>query len=163
MVVGFTIILIFFLSWFFKWENENVQSNPIKNVPPKTLLGRFSNSLILLCGQAAAGIFICIFAIFICRFEGYLSMHMISNSLLGLFYTIPYNTKFPLRLVLGIWFMAIVVIITAYTSKLTSFLMVPKLKPIVNSFEDLAVSPYYKITAMANSAFSEMFLVNNSV
>lgn len=57
------------------------------------------------------------------------------------------------------WCLSAVVICNAYTGTLTSFLTLPKLKPIINSLEELAASNRYKLTAELNSAFTDTFLV----
>ena len=49
--------------------------------------------------------------------------------------------------------MAVVVIGNAYTSTLTSFLTAPKLKPIINSLEELAASDHYKLTSHGRVQF----------
>ena len=46
---------------------------------------------------------------------------------------------------------------------ITSFLTLPKLKPIVNSLEELAASDTCKLTAEKNSAFIDAFLVRKPV
>lgn len=50
----------------------------------------------------------------------------------------------------------------AYIGTLTSFLAVTKLKPIINSLEELAMSSRYKLTAELNAAFTDTFLVSFS-
>lgn len=52
-----------------------------------------------------------------------------------------------------------VVICNAYTGTLTSFMTLPKLKPVIHSLEELAASDRYKLTAEINSPFTDMLLV----
>ena len=56
-----------------------------------------------------------------------------------------------------------VVLINSYTGNLTSYLSVPKLNPIPNSFEELAASSDYKLCILANSILSKSILVNMCV
>lgn len=40
----------------------------------------------------------------------------------------------------GGWLLAMTVLVNSYSSTVISYLTVPKMKPIINSFEDLAAS-----------------------
>ncbi len=51
------------------------------------------------------------------------------------------------------------VLINAYSGNLVSYLTVPKLKPIVSSFEDLASSLHLKVAVDAKSVLADRFLV----
>lgn len=64
-----------------------------------------------------------------------------------------------MRFLLGLWFLVMVILSTAYTCNITAYFSVPKLKPIVNSYEELATSNHYKLTIMASSAMADLFLV----
>ena len=52
-----------------------------------------------------------------------------------------------------------VVLVYSYTGNLTSQLTTPKLKPIPNSFEELAASSDYKLAVGADTVLSEEILV----
>ena len=52
-----------------------------------------------------------------------------------------------------------VAIVNSYTCTLTSHLAIPKLEPIVNSFEEWAASPNRKITVDASSVLTDLILV----
>nr|CAH0108301.1 unnamed protein product [Daphnia galeata] len=55
--------------------------------------------------------------------------------------------KFSLRLAVGLWCLTMIVLVNAYSGTLTSYLTVPKLVPIVNTFAELskANSGPYKV------------------
>jgi hypothetical protein len=52
-----------------------------------------------------------------------------------------------------------VVLINSYTGNLTSYLSVPKLNPIPNSFDELAMSSDYKLSIQANSVLMKSITV----
>ena len=68
--------------------------------------------------------------------------------------------KLPLRILAGVWCLVMLVVINGYTGNLISYLTVPKLKPIVNSFQDLAESDTLKIAVEAKTVLAETFLVS---
>ena len=74
----------------------------------------------------------------------------------------PHTFRMLVRFLIGLRCMAVVVIDNVYTSTLTSFLTAPKLKPIINSLEELAASDHYKLTAEFNSVYTDTFLVTIS-
>ncbi|EFX85438.1 hypothetical protein DAPPUDRAFT_99048 [Daphnia pulex] len=78
--------------------------------------------------------------------------------LTGQGYYIPQNLRLHIRIPIALWCLVAVVICNAYSGTLTSFLTVTKLKPIINSLEELASSDHYKLTAEYNSAFTDKFL-----
>jgi hypothetical protein len=78
-------------------------------------------------------------------------------------YYIPQNLRLNIRIPIALWCLVAVVICNAYSGTLTSFLTVTKMKPIINSLEELASSDHYKLTAEYNSAFNDKFLVSKSI
>ncbi len=69
-------------------------------------------------------------------------------------------SRFSLRILLGIWLLMMVVLINAYTGTLTSHMTAPKLKPIPQSLEELAIrTNEYQITIMQNYLLADSFLV----
>ena len=72
---------------------------------------------------------------------------------------IPQNIRLYKQIPIALWCLITVVICNAYSGTLPSFLTVLKLKPIINSLEELAASDKYKLTAEINSAFTDKFLV----
>ena len=74
---------------------------------------------------------------------------------------IYYKALLSLRLSVGIWLLAMIVLVNAYTGTLTAFLTVPKLKPTINTFEELANSKERTliIEPDADLAFKFMVLI----
>jgi len=64
------------------------------------------------------------------------------------------------RLVLGTWCLMCVVIINSYTGNLTSYLTTPALKPIPNSFQELALSKEISFIVDDRSVLAEQVLVS---
>lgn len=74
-------------------------------------------------------------------------------------YVQPKQTS--LRVAAGMYCLMALVFINAYAGNLVSYLTVPKLKPIVNSFEDLALSLELKLAVDARSIMANRFLVSD--
>jgi len=65
---------------------------------------------------------------------------------------------------MGTWCLSAVVIVNAYSTTITSYLMAPKLEPVSKTFEDLAAGypQHLKIITEKNQHLAtEYFLVNN--
>lgn len=71
----------------------------------------------------------------------------------------PYNSRSAVRLSVGVWVLMSGVLIAVFTTLLTSYLTVPKLKPIVNSFRELGASNHYKLVEPLDTDVAELFLV----
>ena len=56
-----------------------------------------------------------------------------------------------------------VVLINSYTGNLTSYLSVPRLNPIPNSFDELADSSDYKLSIAANTVLMKLIMVKMCV
>ena len=56
-----------------------------------------------------------------------------------------------------------VVLINSYTGNLTSYLRIPKLDPIPNSFGELAASSDYKLSIQADTVLMKSILVKMCV
>ena len=78
----------------------------------------------------------------------------------GNYFILPYKSFLSVRLTVGIWVLMTVALFSFYTSCLTSFLAVDKLKPIVNSFEELASSKEYHLVQPAHAETLDFFLVH---
>ena len=80
-------------------------------------------------------------------------------------YTIGYPipsaaTRFQsVRLVIVLWCLMVLILINYYSSELTSNMTITKLKPIVNSLEELAASDKLKPTIDMNSVLANRILV----
>ena len=73
------------------------------------------------------------------------------------------NKKLSVRVLTGMWCLMAVVLINSYTGNLTSYLSIPKLNPIPNSFEELAASSDYKISLQANTVLTKSIMVKRCV
>ena len=67
----------------------------------------------------------------------------------------------PTRLVLSTWCLMCVVIINSYTGNLTSYLTMPALQPIPNSFQELALSKEISFIVDDSSVLAERVLVRS--
>lgn len=63
------------------------------------------------------------------------------------------------RLVAATWCLTAVVFIYLYSGCLTSFITIPKLRPLIESLDDLATSVDLELTILKNSVFESMILV----
>ncbi len=70
------------------------------------------------------------------------------------------KAQISLRLVAGLWCLTMVVPVNAYTGTLMSYLTVPKLRPIVNTLEELAASSETRMTVDFELGKARMFLAN---
>ena len=61
------------------------------------------------------------------------------------------------------WCLMAVVLINSYTGNLTSYLSIPKLNPIPNSFDELVSSSDYKLSIAANTILMKSIMVKNRV
>ena len=69
-------------------------------------------------------------------------------------------SHFSFRLAVGVWVLMALVLVNVYSGNLFSYLAVPKLNPIPNTFDELADKyPQQKITLEANSVMADMFMV----
>lgn len=66
-----------------------------------------------------------------------------------------------LKIVVGGWCLVALVLVNSYSGKLISALIVPKLEPVVNSFEELANSKTLKVTVESNSVLSDIIMVSD--
>jgi Ligand-gated ion channel len=71
-----------------------------------------------------------------------------------------HGRNFGLRILLTAWCLMCVILINAYTGNLTSYLAVPSVKPIPNSFEELAARKDLQIMVEDKGQLAEDILVN---
>lgn len=64
-----------------------------------------------------------------------------------------------LRISVGIWCLMAVILINGYAGNLVSYLAVPKMKPIIQSINDLATNEEIKLAIDMNSVMADRFLV----
>lgn len=63
------------------------------------------------------------------------------------------------RVTAAAWCLSSVVFVYLYSGSLTSFITIPKLRPVIESLDDLAVNPNLKLTILKNSVFESIILV----
>nr|CAH0110437.1 unnamed protein product [Daphnia galeata] len=68
------------------------------------------------------------------------------------------KAKFSLRLVAGLWCLMMVIVVNAYTGTLRSYMVMPKLNPIINTLTELAASSQTKMTVNFEMGKARMFL-----
>ena len=61
----------------------------------------------------------------------------------------------------GLWLLMMIIMINLFTSTLTSYMTVIKLKPIPNTLEELAASNEYRITMEKGVVVTDVLLVYN--
>ncbi len=69
------------------------------------------------------------------------------------------TNKLSLRILFGSWLLAMVVLVYAYQGVLMSILSVPKLKPTVDTWEQLAQQHKFKLTIERSSTLTQLFMV----
>jgi len=77
----------------------------------------------------------------------------------GNFFVVPYKSFLSIRCIIGLLALMSVILFSGYTTTLTSFLTVQKLKPIVNSFQELASSKQYQLVQPLQLSTGTIFLV----
>ena len=63
------------------------------------------------------------------------------------------------RILIGTWLLAMIVLVYAYQGVLMSILSVPKLKPTVNTLEELVEQHKLRLTIERSSTLTQLFLV----
>lgn len=66
-------------------------------------------------------------------------------------------------IVLSVWCLACVVLVYLYTGVLISYLTIPKMRPIVETVEELAESTRLQVVAIKNSIFESTLLVSSEL
>lgn len=69
-------------------------------------------------------------------------------------------SRFSFRILVGGWLLGAMVLINSYSGIVTSSLTVPRMKPTINSFEDLAASNDVGIVLRHDVSTGEQILVN---
>ena len=71
----------------------------------------------------------------------------------------PFKVNWPFRTVTAPWLLSMIVIIYGYLGVLTANFTVPKMEPIVNTFDELASSSHFRVTLSSNQQFTDQFLM----
>lgn len=69
----------------------------------------------------------------------------------------PYSIL-SLRMLAGVWALVAMVLVNSYSGTVISYLTVTKMKPKINSFEDLAAQPQIKIIARSDAVIGQQIL-----
>ena len=73
------------------------------------------------------------------------------------------NRKIAMRILAGTWCLAGFVFFTAYSSVLISYIVVPNLKPVIDSVEELPKVPGLKMVVEKGATMEMMFLVQEFI
>ncbi len=68
---------------------------------------------------------------------------------------------FSFRILVGVWILIATVLVNSYSGTVVSYLTVPKMKPPINTFEDLADSKDVAIIIKEDVVIGIQILVNN--
>lgn len=66
-----------------------------------------------------------------------------------------------MRIIAGVWVLAGMVLVNSYSSTVISYLTLPKMKPPIKTFEDLAASKEVGIALRADLVLTKQILVSN--
>jgi len=79
------------------------------------------------------------------------------------------HRQFGYRILLGSWFLAVFVLVNAYSSLLISYLTIPTLMPVAKNYDDLAVRRVQnldfiseKVGLAANMMFVRIIFISNT-
>lgn len=76
---------------------------------------------------------------------------------------IPYSCGARIRLVAGLWCLAVLVLANAYSGSLTSYMTAVQVEPIPQSMEDFVAMKRYKISMERNTLLTDLFLVSSLI
>lgn len=71
------------------------------------------------------------------------------------------SMNLSLRLLAGTWCLMALVLTNSYAGCLRSFMTVPKMKPVPQSLEELALSTDFTVTVEKGAVIADSFLVCN--
>ena len=72
------------------------------------------------------------------------------------------SNRLSVRILIGSWLLAMVVLVYAYQGVLMSYFSAPKLKPTVDTWEQLVAQHEYKLTIETMSSLTQLILVTIS-
>ena len=72
---------------------------------------------------------------------------------------VAYSIKTFVKIAIGSWLLAIIVIVNAYAGAKAAMMAVPHWEPIFNSLDDVIASGRFKITSEMGTSLNEQFLV----
>ena len=68
--------------------------------------------------------------------------------------------RFSLRILVGVWLLIATVLVNSYSGTVVSYLTVPKLKPSINTFEDLVENEDVGLIIKDDVIIGQQILVN---
>ncbi|KAI9566014.1 hypothetical protein GHT06_009813 [Daphnia sinensis] len=71
-------------------------------------------------------------------------------------------TRLSFRILVGVWLLIATVLVNSYSGTIVSYLTVPKIKPSINTFEDLAVSTDVELIIKKDVVIGQQILVAKS-
>ena len=63
------------------------------------------------------------------------------------------------QILVGAWLLAAMVLVNSYSSTIISYLTVPKMKPSINTFQDVVVNEDTDVIIWEESAFGQLIMV----
>lgn len=67
--------------------------------------------------------------------------------------------RFSFRILVGVWLLIATVLVNSYSGTVISYLTVPKMKPPINTFEDLAISEDVELILLADNVITMQIMV----
>jgi hypothetical protein len=67
--------------------------------------------------------------------------------------------RFSFRILVGVWLLIATVLVNSYSSTVISYLTVPKMKPPINTFDDLAISEEVELVLLADNVITMQIMV----
>jgi hypothetical protein len=72
-------------------------------------------------------------------------------------------THFSFRILVGTWVLIATVLVNSYSGTVVAYLTVPKMKPPINTFEDLAASNDVEILIKEDVVIGQQLMVNKFI
>lgn len=70
---------------------------------------------------------------------------------------------FSFRILVGVWVLIATVLVNSYSGTVVAYLTVPKMKPPINTFEDLAASNDVEILIKEDVVIGQQLMVNKFI
>lgn len=71
--------------------------------------------------------------------------------------------RLSFRILVGVWLLIATVLVNSYSGTIVSYLTVPKIKPSINTFEDLAISKDVELIIKKDVVIGQQILVGAPV
>lgn len=153
------LAVVVFMSLFSKlhlqfYSNGSRHNSPVSSQEMTTIFGRISvYSMYIVNTMTNQGF---IRFIRIVKKNGSILNFLIS-SLKG--NSVPGARFFSSQMLIGMWLLIATVLVNSYSSTIISYLTVPRMKPPINTFEDLAASQDVSLVLLADNVIGQHILV----